>query len=141
MAKCIVVSSFEVYDSGKEIGVVQNIESAHNYHRYPIAFQGTIEDTYTRARKTCEVLRAFYNSGKTLPKYSDQYIEGLSSCNKADEKYLSELRLFLQYGAPENCGQCRFFRGDRPCKRQLPTATPDPEDTSCVGGIRKEIEK
>lgn len=139
MAKCIisVVSRFEVYDSGKEIGVLFR-ESEHEHPRYPIAYQGTIEDTYELARLTSEVLRAFYNAQQSLPKYLDQFIEGLSECELTHEEYLGELRLFLQHGLPENCGQCRFFLNDKPCKHQLPIATPDPEDWGCVCGIRKE---
>lgn len=139
MAKCImsVVSPFEVYDHGNEIGVL-NRESAYNYTRYPIAFQGSIEATYSLARSTCEVLRAFCNANRKFPKYLDQFIEGLSGCELTREEYLTELRLFLQHGLPENCGQCRFFLGDKPCKYQLPRATPDPVDEGCVCGIRKE---
>lgn len=141
MAKCMVsvVSPFEVYDSGKEIGVLFR-ESSHEYHRYPIAYQGSIEATYELARLTSEVLQAFYNARPSLPKYLDQFIEGISEDSQTREEYLTDLRLFLQHGLPENCGQCRFFLNDKPCKHQLPIATPNPEDTGCVGGIRKEQE-
>lgn len=139
MAKCTisVVSQFEVYDSGNEIGVLFR-ESANGYHHYPIAFQGSIEDTYNLARLTCEVLNSFANGKVPFPKYLDQFIESLSDGIISREEYLTDLRLFLQFGYPDKCGQCRFFCGDKPCKHQYPTASPSADDDCCACGIRNE---
>ena len=139
--KCIVsvVSPFEVYDSGKEIGVLFK-ESAHGYHHYPIAYQGSIEDTYTLARLTCEVLKSFYNSGIKFPECLEQFTEEESGFAKNREEYLTNLRLFLQYGGCETCGQCRFLQNET-CKTTIvPGAKVGPNDHPCCIGIRKEQE-
>lgn len=141
MAECImpVVSLFEVYDSGKDIGVLFR-EWAYGYHRYPIAFQGSIEATYSLARSTCEVLSAFYNADRKFPKCLDQFIEGLSQDTQTLEEYLTDLRLFLQYGGCETCSQCRFLQENGKCKVKLPGCIAQPDDRACCIGIRKEQE-
>lgn len=139
MAKCIVsvVSPFEVYDSGKEIGVLFR-ESAHGYRRYTIAFQGSIEATYSLARSTCEVMSAFYNAERKFPEHLDQFIEDFTQDKLTREDYLTDLRLFLLHGGCDTCGQCRFMREDKTCKNKLPGGTCYPNDNACACGIRKE---
>ena len=141
MAECIVsvVSLFEVYDSGKEIGVLFK-ESAHGYHHYPIAYQGSIEDTYTLARLTCEVLKSFYNSGIKFPECLEQFTEEESRFAKNREEYLTNLRLYLQYGGCEICKQCRFLPESGKCKATILGTISQPDDNACCIGIRKEQE-
>ena len=128
---------FDVFDNGKRIGVLVR-ENAYRWTHMPIAYQGSIEDTYTLARRTCEVLQAFYNANKKIPEYLEQFIEDESRFTIDREEYLTNLRLFLQYGGCETCGQCRFLQNET-CKATIiPGAKVDPNDDACCIGIRKE---
>lgn len=128
---------FDVYDNGNQIGVLIR-GNAYRWERLPIAYQGSIEDTYTLARLTCEVLQSFYNSGIKFPKYLEQFVEEESRFTKAREEYLTNLRLFILYGGCETCGQCRFLQNET-CKTTIvPGAKVEPNDLPCSIGIRKE---
>lgn len=130
---------FDVYDEGKEIGVLIR-ENAFCWHHLPIADQGSIEDTYALAQLTCKVLQYFFNAGKKFPKCLEQFVEDESGFAKNREEYLTNLRLFLQYGGCDTCGQCRFLQNET-CKATIvPGAKVDPNDNACCIGIRKEQE-
>lgn len=131
------MSTYEVYNSGDEIGVLFK-ESAEEYYRYPLEYQGSIEDTYDLAQRACDILNAFRIDHPTMPECLDQFIEERSRHKPSREEYLTDLRLFLQFGLPSTCGQCRFFLGDRPCKHEYPTASPRADSYPCTCGIRKE---
>ena len=128
---------FDVYDSGYGIGVLIR-ENAYHWHHLPIAFQDSIEATYELSRLTCDVLQAFYNAGVKFPKYLCEFVEEESGFAKNREEYLTNLRLFLQYGGCETCGQCRFLQNET-CKTTIvPGAKIAPNDDACYIGIRKE---
>ena len=132
-------SLFDVYDEGNEIGVLVR-GNAYRWERLPISFQGTIEDTYTLAKLTCEVLQAFFNADRKFPECLEQFVEEESAIAKDREEYLTNLRLFLQCGGCETCGQCRFLQ-NKTCKAtRIPGAKVDPNDLPCCIGIRKEQE-
>ena len=128
---------FDVYDNGNQIGVLIR-ENAYRWERLPIAYQGSIENTYTLARLTCEVLRSFYNSGIKFPECLEQFVEEESRFTKDREEYLTNLRLFIQYGGCETCGQCRFLPENGMCKGKLPGCIAQPDEGACCCGIRKE---
>ena len=131
------MSKYKVYDDGKEIGVLFR-ESADECHRYPIEYQGSIAGTYDLAQRTCDMLNAFRATNTNIPKGVDRFIEGWSTYKPTLEEYLTDLRLFLQFGLPDTCGQCRLFLGDRPCKHQYPTGSPMADSYPCDCGIRKD---
>ena len=128
---------FDVYDCGNGIGVLIR-ENAYHWHHLPIAFQDSIEATYELSRLTCDVLQAFYNDGIKFPKYLCQFVEAESRIAKDREEYLTDLRLFLQYGDCETCGQCRFLKENGTCKGKLPGRMARPDEDACCIGIRKE---
>lgn len=128
---------FDVYDDGKQIGVLIR-ENAYRWERLPIAYRSSIENTYSLARLTCEVLRSFYNSGIKFPECLEQFVEEESRFAKDREEYLTNLRLFIQHGGCETCGQCRFLPKNGMCKGKLPGYRALPDDCACLCGIRKE---
>ena len=128
---------FDIYDEGNQIGVLIR-ENAYRWERLPISCQGSIEDTYTLARLTCSVLQGFYNAGKRFPAYLEQFVEEESRFAKNREEYLTNLRLYLQYGGCEICKQCRFLTESGKCKATILGTISQPDDTACCIGIRKE---
>ena len=130
---------FDIYDNGNQIGVLIR-ENAYRWVRLPISYQGSIEDTYTLARLTCEVLKSCYNSGIKFPKYLEEFVEAESDFASNREEYLTNLRLYLQYGGCETCKQCRFLPEDGNCKATILGTISQPDDNACCIGIRKEQE-
>lgn len=125
----------DIYDNGGSIGVM--VSSGWQCETFPIAQQETIQETYALARLTCDVLRAFINTDRRLPRYLDQFIE--SATEDCDvEEYLSDLRLFLLRGSCDTCGECIFMQEDDTCKQKLNSARCCAEDNACAYGIRKE---
>ena len=101
-------------------------------------WRGTIEDTATFAQLACDMMSEKLEECGELPKYIDQYIEEVLT-ETTLETFKEEFGLFLEYGMPTYCGECRFWKGDKPCKYQQPKAIPaDRDDWACCGGIRKE---
>lgn len=135
MAECIIktVPLFSVYDSGQQIGVSCKPQDIY----IPISFQGSIEDTYSLARITCEILGAFWVAHGKFPEGFDQFIEEVSRVLPREE-YIQDLRLFLVNGWPKNCSDCRFLNADMTCKHTLPGVKCIITDYGCAGGIRKE---
>ena len=128
---------FDVYDNGNEIGVLIR-ENEYHWHHLPIAFQDSIEATYELSRLTCDVLQAFYSAGMKLTKDLCQFVEAESRIAKDREEYLTDIRLFIQYGGCETCGQCRFLPENGMCKGKLPGCIAQPDECACCIGIRKE---
>lgn len=125
----------DIYDTGGSIGVM--VSSGWQCKTFSIAQQDTIQETYALARLTCDVLRAFINTAKPLPKYLDQFID--SATEDCDvEEYLNDLRLFLLRGSCDTCGECTFMQEDYTCKQKLGSARCCSEENACSYGIRKE---
>lgn len=135
MAECIIktVPLFSVYDNGQQIGVCCRPQDIN----IPIRWQGSIEDTYSLARITCEILQASFVAHGKLPEGFDQFIEEVPR-DTSREEYLQDLRLFLANGWPKNCSDCRFLNDDMTCKHTLPGFKCIITDYGCAGGIRKE---
>ena len=101
-------------------------------------WRGTIEDTATFAQIACDMMNETLKERGELPKYIDQYIEEVLP-ETTIETFKEEFGLFLEFGMPIYCGECRFWSADKPCKNQLPNSFPAKADYwSCCGGIRKE---
>lgn len=101
-------------------------------------WRGTIEDTYTFAQKACDMMLVSLKTRGELPKYIDQYLEAVLP-ETTLETFKEEFGLFLEYGLPIYCGECRFWEADKPCKYQHSNALPPKSHHwSCCGGIRKE---
>ena len=135
MAECIIktVPLFSVYDNGQEIGVCCRPQDIN----IPISWQGSIEDTYSLARITSEILQASFVAHGKLPEGFDQFIEEVLR-DTSREEYLQDLRLFLANGWPKNCSDCRFLNDDMTCKHTLPGFKCIITDFACAGGIRKD---
>lgn len=123
---------FSVYDNGQQIGVYCKPQDIY----IPIIFQGSIEDTYSLARITSEILGAFWVEHGKFPEGFDQFIEEVPR-DTSREEYLQDLRLFLANGWPKNCSDCRFLNADMTCKHIQPGFKCIITDYGCAGGIRK----
>lgn len=127
----------------KPIEVCHRLNSINIYYRpkdidIKCPWRGTIEDTCTFARCACDMMLETFNERGELPKYIDQYLENVLP-ETTLETFKEEFGLVLEYGMPSYCGECRFWKGDKPCKYQQSNAHPtDSDDWACCGGIRKE---
>lgn len=101
-------------------------------------WRGTIEDTWTFARIACDMMKETLNVRGELPKDIEQYLENVLP-ETTIETFKEEFGLFLEYGMPIYCGECRFWSADKPCKYQVPNNFPAKANCwACCGGIRKE---
>lgn len=130
-------SLFDVYDEGREIGVLVR-ESAYRFRHLPISFQGSIEDTYTLAKLTCEVLQAFFNADRKFPECLEQFVEEESGFTKDREEYLTTSDCSYSMGAARHAVNAVFLQNETCKTTRIPGAKVGPDDPACCIGIRKE---